>query len=79
MTINIQSISGDLFQFDTETELIMKNGIVVSRTDYEPVFLNHPDKKTPPELSGIFFVKEGRILSRSGNINPITDPNTILI
>ncbi len=79
MTINIQSSSGDLFQFNTETELILKNGVVVPRSDYEPVFLNHPDKKTPPELSGILFVREKKIMSRSGNINPITDPNTIII
>lgn len=79
MIINIQSVLGDSFQFNTETELILKNGVVVPRSDYEPVFLNHPDKKTPPDLSGILIVKENKIMSRSGNINPIIDPNTITL
>lgn len=78
MTINIQSPIGN-FNFDTETELILKDGVVTSRSDYEPVFLNHPDRKTPPELSGILIVKENKIISRSGNINPLTDSNTINI
>lgn len=77
--ISIQTIMGDLFEFDPSNEFIYKNGVVVSRNDYEPVFMNHIDTNIPPSLSGILIVKENKIISISGNINKLVDPNTIII
>lgn len=79
MTIDIQTVKGDLFQFDTDTELIYRNGSVVPRTDYEPVFLNHINPNVPPTLSGILIVKENKVISKSGRINQLVDINLITI
>lgn len=77
MTIDIQTIQGDLFQYDPSNEFIYKNGAVTSRSEYEPVFMNHIDPNIPPSLSGIYIVKLNKVISLSGMINPLIDINQI--
>ena len=75
--IRIYTKNGDTYEFDPSNEFIYRNGVIVPRSDFEPVFMNHSDSNTPPSLSGILITRENKVISLSGNINLIVDPNTI--
>ena len=74
--IDIFTISGDRYSYDEETERVFKDGKLLPSTIAEPLYQGFNEDKTP-KFSGIFLKLENKILSLFGNINPITDPNTI--
>ncbi len=73
--IDIATLTGERYSFDPDTQRIFKNDILVPTTDAEPVFSEMESGQ--PEFSGIFLKRLNKIISRSGKINTITDPNNI--
>lgn len=67
----IIDLSGNVYEFNQENGLISKNDVILSGQDYEPVFVSHPDNSMPPVFVGIYFKKEGTVLSMSGNIHKL--------
>lgn len=74
--IQIQTIKGDLWEYNQETDRIFKNGYMVPSSLVEAIF-SSGTSDSPPEFSGIHLKDSNEIISRSGNINSVTDPNTI--
>lgn len=74
MTYSIVDFSGNSYKFNQDTGLIYKNSVIVSGEDYEPCFLNSPEG---PIFTGIYFKKTYQILSISGKISPVTNPETL--
>lgn len=75
--IDIFSSRGELYRFDESSQIIYKDGFVVPKSEAEPVFGGNGFEDTVPEFSGIWIKATNSILTRSGKINPITDPNTL--
>ena len=73
--IDIVTLTGERYSFDPDTQRICKNDILVPSTEAEPVFSEMESGQ--PEFSGIYLKKTGRVVSRSGKINTVTDPNNI--
>ena len=73
--IDIATLTGERYSFDPDTQRIFKNDILVPTSEAEPVFSEMGEGQ--PEFSGIFLKKLGKVISRSGKINSITDPNNI--
>ena len=76
--IDIFTIKGEKYSFDEETERVFKDGHLLSSTVVEPIYSDSLSETTPPRFSGLFLKAQGMIISLSGKINPITDPNTII-
>lgn len=76
--IEIITPKGERYSFDPSTERIFRDGYLIPSTEVEPIYSNSPNPNTPPIFSGILFVGEGRILSLSGKISQISDPNSII-
>jgi hypothetical protein len=73
--IDIFTISGDRYSYDEYTARIFKDGKLLSSTVAEPLYKN--TEEGIPSFVGIYLKDRNNILSLSGNINPVTDPNTI--
>lgn len=76
--INIVTKKGDLWSWDEEKGLIYKNNQVVSSVNAEPVFSEPSNKNNPPVFAGILLKDLGKILTLSGKMNTIVDPNVVL-
>ena len=82
MIITINTKDGHSFTFDSDTELISRDGVIVSSDDYEPVYIRAGKKEEsiPPIFSGILSKKDKKIITPTGRINDIiNDPNEIKI
>lgn len=75
--IDIYSSTGDLYRYDEETNRLFKNDVVLSSVTAEPVFSDVTNRSNPPIYSGIFLKSIGKILTRSGNIHPVSDINAV--
>lgn len=75
--IEIVTLKGEKYSFDPRTERIFKDGLVLPSTEAEPLYSNVTDPNSPPKFSGLLLKTTNSILSLSGKINPVTDPNTI--
>ena len=73
--IEIVTLKGEKYSFDPDTMRIFKSGVLLSSDDAEPIFSD--DVEGNPVFSGIYLKKENKILSRSGKINIVSDPDTI--
>jgi hypothetical protein len=73
--IEIVTLKGEKYSFDPDTMRIFKSGVLLSSDDAEPIFSD--DAEGNPVFSGIYLKKENKILSRSGKINVVSDPDTI--
>lgn len=73
--IDIITIKGDLWSYDPENIRIFKDGKLVSSDEAEPVF-NDTDTEEPG-FSGIYLKTTNQIISRSGKVNTIDNPNNI--
>jgi len=73
--IDIFTISGDRYSYDEDTARIFKDGKLLSSITVEPLYKG--TEEGTPSFVGIYLKDSNSILSLSGNINPITDPNTI--
>lgn len=74
--IDIITLKGEKYSYDENTQRIFKDGMLLSSTQVEPIFSNFSDSMAP-RFSGLYLKDTNSILSLSGNINPVTDPNTI--
>lgn len=74
--IDIFTIQGDRYSYDEDTARIFKDGKLLSSTIAEPLYQGLTEDGAP-KFAGIFLKLDNKILSLSGNINQITDPNTI--
>lgn len=73
--IDIVTLTGDKYSFDPDTQRIFKGGILLGESEAEPVFSELESGE--PEFSGIYLKKTNQIVSRSGKINTITNPNNM--
>lgn len=56
---------GSIFEYTEENGLISKDGVIVSGSEYEPVFTR--DNEGKPLFCGILFKFSNKFLSLSGN------------
>jgi len=75
--IDIYTINSERYSYDESTMRIFKDGKLLSQTIAEPVFQNN--SSGIPEFAGIYLKESNKVISMSGNINTITDPNSIII
>lgn len=61
------NLTGDQYEYNTETGLIARNGSIVSGAEFEPVFTAYPEDKRPPIFVGLFLKMENKFLSLGGN------------
>lgn len=73
--IDIFTISGERYSYDEDTARLFKDGKLLSSTIAEPLYKN--TEEGTPKFMGIYLKGNNKILSLSGNLNSITDPNTI--
>lgn len=73
---DIITIKGERYSYDEETERIFKDGKLLSSTIAEPLFQGVTEDNVP-EFVGIYLKDLNAVLSLTGNINPITDINSI--
>lgn len=67
----ITTIKGEKYSFDENTQRIFKDGILVPSTAAEPVY------SAGFSFSGILLKASKSVLSLNGNINPVTNINSI--
>lgn len=75
--IDIYTIKGERYSYDENTMRLFKDGNLLSQNIAEPVF--QTNSSGIPEFAGIYLKDSDKIVSMSGNINPITNPNSIII
>lgn len=76
--ITIATLKGEVYSFDPETKRIFKDGVLIPSSSVEPVYSgNSEDKNDPPKFSGIYFRDTNSILSLSGKINKLSNPESI--
>ncbi len=73
--IDIITLKGERWSYDPETTRIFKDDKLVPSTEAEPIFADSTGDE--PEFSGIYVKTKNQIVSRTGKINTISDPNTI--
>ena len=71
MITNINSIDGHSYTFDSDTELISKDGVIVPYSEYQPVYVMIDNDEEPPIFSGILSKLESVIITPTGRINKI--------
>jgi len=67
---------GERYSFDPETQRIFKDGVLLPSTEVEPIYSSVGEDD--PKFSGILLKATGSILTLSGNVNPVSDINTIV-
>ena len=75
--IDIYTIKGERYSYDDTTMRLFKDGTLLSQVVAEPVFQNN--SSGIPEFAGIYLKESNKIISLSGNINQIVDPNSIIV
>lgn len=76
--IDIITEKGKVYSYDEETGKIIKDGVVLPSSSVEPVYSHTMDLNAPPRFSGILLKDTNQILTLSGKIHSLTDPNTII-
>ena len=76
--IDIYTPTGQLYKFDESTNRIIRNGIVVSSVEAEPVFSDVTNRSNPPTFAGVWLKTTGQIITRSGQIHHVSDVNAVL-
>ena len=78
------TITGEKYSFDEDTQRIFKDGYLLSSAQAEPIDANIGDiitlldEDSLPVFSGLLLKETNSILSLSGKINLITDINAVL-
>lgn len=75
--INIFTVKGEQYSYDPDTNRVFKDGYLLPSTQTEPVYSKTDSEHAPPRFSGLLLKAIGSLLSLSGKISPISDPNTI--
>lgn len=70
----IQTLDGEIYKFDPETERIYKDGFLIPTTAVEPVY---SDVNGTTRFSGIYLKATEQIITLSGHKNTTTDINAI--
>lgn len=71
-SVTIVDNEGNRYVYDPKTEAVSLNDVIMSTSDYEPVFINSTTSDdTPPIFSGVFLKKLGKILGLNGKINRV--------
>lgn len=72
--INISSEDNNFYSYDEVTEFIVKNGSIVSSSDFEAVFTRNGKDSggLPPIFIGILDKKENKFVSINGKVNKLT-------
>jgi hypothetical protein len=74
--IEIITIKGEKWSFDEDTKRLYRGNTLVPEVEAEPVY-SYLDKSLPPEFCGIYVKSINSIISMSGNINKITNADSI--
>ena len=74
--IDIYTTTGERYSFDEDTERIFKDGKLLPSSIAEPVYQGLQDDNVPT-FAGILLKNIDSILSSNGNINKLTDVNTL--
>lgn len=61
--ITIQAKDGSAYQYNEATGLIVKDGVVQSSAEYEPLYL-----PGTAEFSGVYDKMAGKVISMTGDI-----------
>lgn len=72
--IDIVSFKGEQYRYDPDTDRIFKDGKLLPSSEVEPVF---SDVDNFPVFSGIYLKSKESILTKSGNINQISNIESI--
>lgn len=70
----INTIKGETYLYDEETDRIFKDGKLIPSTLAEAIFTNIDSF---PQFSGIYLKETGQVISKSGNINTMIDSNSV--
>lgn len=73
--IDIVTLRGERYSYDPDTFRIFKNNELIPDTIAEPVFSDAADGE--PEFSGIYLKPTNQIISRSGKINTVDNPDIL--
>jgi len=76
--IDIVTIKGEKYSYDEPTMRLFKDGTLLSSSVAEPVF-QCDDSSEIPVFAGILLKDSNKVVSLSGNINTVTDPNSIIV
>lgn len=76
--IDIVTSTGSVYRFDEETGIITKDNVVQPSYKCEAVYSDVTNRSQPPVFSGIYFKETNQLLTRSGNIHPVSDINSVL-
>ena len=69
--------SGNIYEYNQDNGLISRNDIILSGSEYEPVFVSYPDNSEPPIFVGILSRRMGTVLSMSGKTNKIINSKSL--
>jgi aconitase B len=77
MITTITDTLGNVYEYNSDNGLISRNDIVLSGSDYEPVFATYLDNSEPPIFVGIYSKRMGTVLSMSGKTNKIINSRSL--
>lgn len=79
MINEISAKDGNFYTYNGEMELVTKNGSIVPWSEYEPVFTRdgRDSGGLPPVFIGILDKMNHRMISVNGNVNNITNIDSI--
>ena len=75
--IDFYAENGSMYSYEEETGFIKKDGVIMPSNQVQPVFIQPTNEDIPPQLSGLWLRGEGKIICRSGKINPVIDSKQI--
>ena len=75
--IDIYTLKGERYSYDENTMRLFKDGVLLSSAVAEPVFQDNGSEI--PEFAGVYLKDSNKVVSLSGNINTVTDPNSITL
>lgn len=70
--ITVNAKDGSVYQYQETTGLIIKDGVVQSTTDYEPLYI-----PGSAEFSGVLDKTNGTVISMTGDIGNYVNYGTI--
>lgn len=70
--ISIQAKDGSLYQYQETLGVIIKDGVVQSTSDYEPMYI-----PGTTEFSGVYNKLTKQVISMSGDIGDLINPGEL--
>lgn len=75
--IDIWTSKGELYRFDEETGRVLRNDVVIPSYKVEPIYSDVTNRSNPPVFSGLWLKETNQIVTRAGNIHPVSDINAV--